>query len=62
MSGCWKNKTNWRISLKRNCDYVRAIVHINEYMKSSFFFDVFEDVTQAYGIKVSVFLGYVCVT
>jgi hypothetical protein len=46
---------------KGNCDYVRAIVHINEYMKT-FFFDVFEDVTQAYGVKVSVFLGYVCVT
>ena len=46
---------------KGNCDYVRAIVHINEYMKS-IFFDVFEDVTQAYGVKVSVFLGYVCVT
>jgi hypothetical protein len=28
----------------------------------TFFFDVFEDVTQAYGVKVSVFLGYVCVT
>jgi len=26
------------------------------------FFNVFEDVTQAYGVKVSVFLGYVCVT
>ena len=25
-------------------------------------FDVFEDVTQAYGVKVSVFLGYACVT
>jgi hypothetical protein len=44
---------------KGNCDYVRAILHINEYIKK-IVFDVFEDVTQAYGVKVSVFLGYVC--
>ena len=48
-------------SWKGNCDYVRAILHIIEYMKSKKI-DVFEDVTQAYGVKVSVFLGYVCVT
>ena len=46
---------------KGNCDYVRAILHIKKYMKS-IIYDVFEDVTQAYGVKVSVFLGYVCVT
>ena len=46
---------------KGNCDYVRAIMHIKKYMKL-IIFDVFEDVTQAYGVKVSVFLGYVCVT